>query len=176
MLEFLNFRINLFSEIVLNLCQSEIFGSNWSKTHSQKLLKTDLKQMSLFKWLITLYCYYLAAPNFWPSAMPAVMTLYCYYIAAPNFGPSAMPAVYLQNKRCFEIVHFYDKINLILNPAGRIFMTQMTLMCTVVFIRIRYYCVEFTPSGNRYGYKTVYIRVSKVVVHHKKLLTQWRYI
>ena len=99
--------------------------------------------------------HYFAAPNFWPSAMPAVMTLYCYYIAAPNFGPSAMPAVYLQNKRCFEIVHFYDKINLILNPAGRIFMTQMTLMCTVVFIRIRYYCVEFTPSGNRYGYKTV---------------------
>ena len=49
----------------------------------------------------------------------------------------------------------------------------MTLMCTVVFIRIRYYCVEFTPSGNRYGYKTVYIRVSKVVVYHKKLATQF---
>ena len=99
-----------------------------------------------------------------------------HYFAAPNFWPSAMPAVHLQNKMCFEIVHFYDEINLILNLAGRNFMTQMTLMCTVVFIRIRYYCVEFTPSGNRYGYKTVYIRVSKVVVHHKKLLTQWRYI
>ena len=93
-----------------------------------------------------------------------------HYFAAPNFWPSAMPAVHLQNKMCFEIVHFYDEINLILNLAGRNFMTQMTLMCTVVFIRIRYYCVEFTPSGNRYGYKTVYIRVSKVVVHHKKLL------
>ena len=99
-----------------------------------------------------------------------------HYFAAPNVWPSAMPAVHLQNKMCFEIVHFYDEINLILNLAGRNFMTQMTLMCTVVFIRIRYYCVEFTPSGNRYGYKTVYIRVSKVVVHHKKLLTQWRYI
>ena len=99
-----------------------------------------------------------------------------HYFAAPNFWPSAMPAVHLQNKMCFEIVHFYDEINLILNLAGRNFMTQMTLMCTGVFIRIRYYCVEFTPSGNRYGYKTVYIRVSKVVVHHKKLLTQWRYI
>ena len=99
-----------------------------------------------------------------------------HYFAAPNFWPSAMPAVHLQNKMCFEIVHFYDEINLILNLAGRNFMTQMTLMCTGVFIRIRYYCVEFTPSGNRYGYKTVYIRMSKVVVHHKKLLTQWRYI
>ena len=75
-----------------------------------------------------------------------------------------------------KLFTFYDEINLILNPAGRNFMTQMTLMCTVVFIRIRYYCVEFTPSGNRYGYKTVYIRVSKVVVYHKKLLTQWRYM
>ena len=44
-----------------------------------------------------------------------------------------MPAVHLQNKMCFEIVHFYDEINLILNLAGRNFMTQMTLMCTALW-------------------------------------------